>query len=382
MRLYGFFVIMCFCLLASCSSSKLIAKTNKDKIGLLKFLGEYIVPNGLMLDSAVIGGLSGIDYDVQRDRYYMVCDDPSTMGPARYFEAQIRMSEKGIDTIIFTRMVPILNPSGMPYADIRRDRGRSADLEAMRYDPSRDELVRSSEGQRVLNATTRLLQNPDVIIMDRDGHFKDSLVLPANMRFQEGDAGPRHNSVFEGIAYNQDYSKVYVSVEDALYEDGYRAGTGDSTAWVRILAFNRNTKQQEAQYAYRVDAVPYAPVPAGAFKVNGISDILYAGNEKLLVIERAWSTGRVPSDVRLYLADMRNATDVSATTSLQSTPPKNPVSKQLLLDLGSLGITIYNIEGATFGPMLPNGHRSLLLVVDNNFNPREKNQFLLFEIIP
>jgi len=36
----------------------------------------------------------------------------------------------------------------------------------------------------------------------------------------------------------------------------------------------------------------------------------------------------------------------------------------------------------TFGPDLPNGHKSLLFVADNNFSPLEKMQLLLFEIIP
>ena len=48
--------------------------------------------------------------------------------------------------------------------------------------------------------------------------------------------------------------------------------------------------------------------------------------------------------------------------------------------MDDLGIYIDNIEGITFGPILPDGKRSLLFVADNNFNPLEKTQFLLFEI--
>lgn len=43
---------------------------------------------------------------------------------------------------------------------------------------------------------------------------------------------------------------------------------------------------------------------------------------------------------------------------------------------------IDNIEGVTFGPILPNGHRTLIFVADNNFSGRQKTQFLLFEVIP
>ena len=48
----------------------------------------------------------------------------------------------------------------------------------------------------------------------------------------------------------------------------------------------------------------------------------------------------------------------------------------------SLNRDIYNIEGVCFGPVLPNGHQTLLFVADDNFSKDGKNQFLLFEIIP
>src|SRR6185295_11959603 len=98
------------------------------------------------------------------------------------------------------------------------------------------------------------------------------------------------------------------------------------------------------------------------------------------VIERAWSTGRVPSDVRVYLADARYAEDISSI-NLEVTPARKPITKKLLLDMSSLNRFIDNIEGVTFGPVLPNGHRSLIFVADDNFASYQKSQFLLFEIV-
>jgi hypothetical protein len=48
--------------------------------------------------------------------------------------------------------------------------------------------------------------------------------------------------------------------------------------------------------------------------------------------------------------------------------------------MNSLGRYIDNVEGMTLGPTLPNGHKTILFVADNNFNPLEKAQLLLFEI--
>jgi hypothetical protein len=194
------------------------------------------------------------------------------------------------------------------------------------------------------------LQDPTIIIMDRSGHYKDSFELPSNMHIQAEEKGPRHNSVFEGIAFDENYRHVYVSVEEPIYEDGPRAGTGDSTAWIRILKFNRNIKKQVAQYAYQVDPIPYPANPPGAFKINGVSDIMYIGDDKFIVTERAYSTGRIQSDVRLYIANAKNAEDISSVTSIESLPTKKPITKKLLLDMNSLNRYIDNIEGVTLGP--------------------------------
>jgi hypothetical protein len=293
------------------------------------------------------------------------------------------ISQKGIDSILFTRVDTLLNPEGQPYPDIRKDRIHSADLEAMRYDPSRDEFIWSSEGQRVIRDSIRDLQNPAIVIAARNGSYKDSFALPSNMHIQLEEKGPRHNSVFEGLSFDKDYSHVYVNVEEPLYEDGPKAGTGDSTAVIRILKFNRKLKQCVAQYAYMIDPIPYPANPPGAFKINGVSDILFLGNDKFIVIERAFSTGRIPTDIKIYLADAANAEDVSLIPSLKTHPAIKYITKRLLMDVNKgLGFDIFNIEGVTFGPRLANGHYSLVFVTDNNFNVKEKTQFFLFEVLP
>jgi hypothetical protein len=368
-------------LLTGCSPARKAGTTFPDDIKEIRFISEYILPGGMQFKNTVLGGLSGIDYDAKRNLYYMISDDPSSKGPARYYTAKMTISEKGIDSVEIIDVTPLLNPQGELYADITKDRLHSADVEAMRYDTKRDELIWSSEGQRFIRDGKQELQNPQIVIMERNGRNKDSFALPANMHIQVIEKGPRHNSVFEGISFDENHSHVYVSVEEPLYGDGPRAGAGDSAAWIRILKFNRQLKMAVAEYAYQVDPVPYPANPPGSFKINGVSDILYLGNEKFIVIERGYSTGRIPSDIRVYLADAKGAEDISAI-SLQSHPVKKPIAKKLLLDMNSLNRFIDNIEGVTFGPVLSNGHRSLVFVADDNFAKTQKAQFLLFEVFP
>src|SRR5690606_10933623 len=157
------------------------------------------------------------------------------------------------------------------------------------------------------------------------------------------------------------------------YEDGERAGTGDSTAWVRMIKFELDSKNPVYQFAYQIEPVVHSPIPSYAFRVNGVSEILYAGNKRMIVVERSWSTGQKPSNIKVYLTDHAEASDISTFNSLVGQRFK-PVKKNLLLDMDSLGIHIDNIEGVTFGPLLPNGNHSLLFISDNNFNEEQVTQ--------
>jgi hypothetical protein len=372
---------LCLLILIGCSPGRKISSSSQLPITEIRYLDEYVYPGNQFLDSTLIGGLSGIDFDPLRNEYYLICDDPSSKGPARFYTVKIDISKDRIDTLIFLKVTPLLNSKKEPYANITINRTASADVEAMRYDASRDEFVWTSEGQRFIRPEKTELQDPVIVFMNRDGSFKDSIELPKKLRVSTELTGPRHNTVFEGVSYDEGNNNLFVSIEDALYEDGPRAGNGDSTALIRIFKFNRQSKNLIAEYGYKVDAVPNQPNPPGAFKINGVSDILYLGDEKLLVIERAWSFGRVPSDIRIYIADIGNADNVSNVKSLHLDKSKKIAQKHLLLDMNKLGMFIDNVEGVCFGPTLPNGNRTLIFVVDNNFDNRQLNQFLLFEVI-
>ena len=200
------------------------------------------------------------------------------------------------------------------------------------------------------------------------------------MHMRATENGPRQNGVFEGLTFSGDYKKLYVNVEEPIYEDGYRAGIGDSTGWIRLIKFDTKTKKPEAEYAYQIDAVANAPLIPGTFKINGVPDILWVGPNKLLVTERSFSTGFVKCVIKVYLADLSKSTNILHKRSLMNGKSFIPAKKKLLLNMNSLHIYTDNIEGATFGPKLKNGHRSLVFVSDDNFAVFQKTQILLFEV--
>ena len=363
-------------LIVSCTTQKTIILTNQSQ---LKFIGERDVSFNENFQNTTIGGLSGIDYDTKHKIYYLISDDRSAINAARFYSAKIFLNDKGIDSVQFVSVKNMLQQNGMVYPNSKQDPFHTPDPEAMRYNQKTNQLFWSSEGERIIKKDTIVLEDPSVNIISTKGNYIDSFVLPSNMHMQSIQKGPRQNGVFEGLTFMNKYQKLLVSVEEPLYEDGPRAGLNDSTGWIRMIKFDVKTRKPEAQYAYQIDPIAYPANPPGAFKINGIPDILAINDHQLLVIERSFSTGRKPCTIKVYLAEMNGASDISTISSLKN-EDFTPVSKKLLLNMDDLEIYTDNIEGITFGPKLPNGHQSLIFVSDNNFSEEEKTQFLLFEI--
>jgi hypothetical protein len=357
--------------LLGCATQRNVS-VNKDTR--LQYLGEYSIPLKAQYNGTTVGGLSGIDYDTKKDLYYIISDDGSKIDPARFYRAKIRLGTKGIDTVQFLSVTTLLNQNKTPFLPA------AIDPEAIRYLPSTDQIVWSSEGERTKKNNEWTLRDPSVFISDQEGRWVDSFLLPGNLHMSQQKKGPRNNGSFEGISFDKKYRSLYVNVEEPLFEDGVQAATADTFAWTRIIKFDVKTRKPLAQYAYKTDPVAYPAQPAGAFKINGVSEIFWVAENKLLTIERSFSTGRAGCVIKLYLADLQHASDVSFITSLATAKNVRPVTKKLILNMEDLPIPVYNIEGITWGPVLPNGHATLLFVADDNFSLVDKTQFLLFEL--
>lgn len=379
MKIY-FTILVPIILCAGLSCSPVKHSTVSEKTGTLKFLSEYDVPSNLNYRNTIIGGLSGIDYNPASNVYYMISDDRSERNPARFYETHIIIKNNKIDSVEFTDVKFLKNNSGNNYPNSKTDPYHTPDPEALRYDPKNNTMVWSSEGERVVRTNKLILEDPAITQIFTDGNYIDTFQLPTQLHMHSYESGPRQNSVFEGVTFADDYKTLFVSVEEPLYDDGSRAGVNDSTAITRILQFDMNSKKTKAQYAYVLDPVAHAPEPENAFKINGIPDILSIEKNKFLVIERSFSAGNPACTIKVFLTDISSADNIDTIASLKNKANIKPASKKLLLNMDDLGIYIDNIEGVTFGPILPGGKRSLLFIADNNFNPLEKTQVLLFEI--
>ncbi len=346
----------------------------------LRFLGHYEIPFDQTYENVQVGGLSGIDYDRVNNVYYAISDDRGEHGNVRVYTLKIKSSAAGISGVEILKLTYLLDPQGKRYGE--KSGRNNPDPESLRWNEKTKELVWSSEGERALRRSGDLLLNPFIQTADANGKYRSSFTLPPNLQIRRNEHGPRQNSALEGITFDENYQNLYVALEEPLFHDGPRADTVKSNAVTRLYQFDVSTQKCIGQFGYKLEDVAHTPVPKDKYKINGISEILYLNDRAILVIERSFSTGRLGCTVRLFLTDFSRAENVADLSSLKGISLEKLARKKLLLNLDDLGMYIDNIEGVTLGPKLPNGHQTLILISDNNFNWFQKTQLLLFEIIP
>ena len=345
----------------------------------LKLVSTIEIPFDKTFEDTKVGGLSGIDYDAKQHLYYLICDDRSVFNDSRFYTAKINLSQDKIKSIDFQNVTYLKDEAGKNYGNWNTTPTTACDPEDMRYNPKTNSLVWSSEGARVINADKEILQNPSLNFIDLKGNFLGKAKLPKNLEIQKEEKGPRNNGTLEGISFDFKYKNIYTNIEEPLFEDGDQANTRKG-GLIRLYQFNAKTKKNTAQYGYQLEPIALEPNPKGAFAVNGVSAIQYYGKNQLLVVERSYSTGTQACTVKVFLCDLKKATNVKNYSSLQNQKIEL-ASKKLILNMDDLGIFIDNIEGLTFGPNLANGNPSIIFLSDNNFSDKQKTQVLVFELV-
>ena len=359
--LLGFLAI----LIVGCKSSRVGSTDNVE----VRFLHDYNIPDSLEVGGTLVGGLSGIDY--HEGVYYMVSDQPSN---PRIYVADISISEEKIDTIAISQVISL---------DKKDEalKNEHLDLESILFDAATNSFLLTSEG----NINNE--KDPMVFRVSEEGKYLDSFEVPENL-LATSIRKPRNNGTFEGLAASHDGKGVWVAMELPLETDGPKPKLYPTKSPVRITYFDKTSGKATKQFPYRLERI--AKIPWLYFAVNGVTDLLEYAPNKFLILERGFSAGHgmKGNTVRIFDVDATLATNTLDINNLRVSF-NNPAKKTLLYDFKwardylSQEI-IDNIEGITFGPTLPNGNQSLILVSDNNFNSmgQQLNQVILLEFTP
>ena len=349
----------------------MVAPAAATEVGSLRLIGQAVLPAAVSAGGVVLGGLSGLDYDAAADRWLAVSDDRSEHGPARAYALTIDYDGAGVAAAQVTGVIPLRQPDGSLYP-----RDAAPDFEALRIDPRDNSLWYASEGSEELG------RPPFVRHASREGGHVAEPAHPAMFAFVPGQpAGLRRNLTFEGLAFAPDGNSLWLAVEGPLWQDG-PVPTTEAGALTRLTRLARDGRML-AQYAYPLGPIPFAPAP-GRLADNGVSEILALAESRLLVLERSGrqdEAGRWHFTVRLFEVDCTHATETGARPALAGADIR-PATKRLVFDFAAGLPPVDNLEGLAFGRKLANGHATLVLVSDDNFNPNQTTQLWVFEIMP
>lgn len=356
----------------------------RDRSGLSKPIAEgtkYEVPHDL---SGSMG--SGLEWTGRGDEYLALCDRGPGDGIGEYHcrVQRVRISiEPGSAAPLKAELLATImlkDESGGPLIGLQTDMLRRYDPEGIRLGPGgvlyiSEEYGPAIDAFHLDGARSLRLGVPAAFIPEhRSGNPLEELP-PANTK------GRQPNRGFEGLAISADGRLLYAAPQSPLLQDGALNAEGKRFGVsVRFLELNTRTGATR-ELVYQIDDASH-----------GISEVLWANERTLLVLERDGSDRRVR---RIYAADFSAATDVSGRERLPSLglpPGVKVMEKRLLLDLmdpawadrlttGVRGMP-EKIEGLTFGPDLPDGRRTLILATDNDMRADEPTWFWAFALPP
>lgn len=343
----------------------------------LDFLGEYELPKQTFQETQV-GGLSGLTYDRQNDLFYALSDDRNN---PRFYTLKISLqspknNKTKIDKVTIEKVTFLKNEQGEIYP------ATTTDPEGIAL-TSKGTVFIASEGDNRINIP------PFIGEFDlTTGQVKNYLRLPQKYlppTIKETNTGPR------GVQNNLAFESLAVGYASTLKDDPFRIFTAIENPLVQDITKEKIPKELPLRFLHYVinpvgDPVIISenlyllnPSPSGTIS-NGLNDIATLEKEGYFIsLERNF--GLAGFGVKLFQIVNANSTDTSNITSFQNGLENvEPLRKKLLLNLDDLGIDLDNLEGLAFGPKLPDGSLTLLLVSDDNFSDRQINQFLLFSM--
>lgn len=338
----------------------------------VEFLDYYKLPKNTF-ENTTVGGLSAITYDRKQNKYYVLSDDRSNHGNARFYTLtldiehknnnQIKITNTEIDDVTF-----LLDEAGNPYP------AGSIDPEGIALSP-RGTVFISSEGNPKNNI------DPFIGEFDLEtGTQKSKIPLPKRfLNNSQTEQGIQENLAFESLTLNQnslakdDPFRLFTATESALIQDV----PSEEEARIRLLHYVINSIGRPilvAEHLYLLDAAAEPEIIS-----NGLTELLSLSKEGyFLSLERTF--GFIGVGAKIYQVVVGNATDTSNIGSLEDISNIQALKKKLLFDLKNLDIDLDNVEGMTLGSRLPDGSRSLILITDDNFNAEQETQLLLFRL--
>ena len=80
---------------------------NTGDIGTARVIGMQVVPNDLMVDDTLVGGLSSIDYNPETGQWIAISDDRSWKAPSRFYFVSLDYSSTSLNSVTIDKEVTL-----------------------------------------------------------------------------------------------------------------------------------------------------------------------------------------------------------------------------------------------------------------------------------
>lgn len=340
----------------------------------LTFLDRYdLAPQSFQ--ETTIGGLSALTYDRQQNQFYALSDDRTS---PHFYTLQMTISPEDpphwetIEPVAVTRLK---TPAGESWPV------NTLDPEGLALSPQ-GTLWLSSEGVYATETPPQLLEfNPETGDEIRSLAIPPEFTVKIDPQTRRQQSGVQSNLGLESLTLTpvgqgatQEPVRLFTLNESPLAQD-LDLSVAEEGGRLRLLHYYLadGPPLLISEHLYSLDTMSLAVV-------NGVSELLALDNSgHFLSLERSLTP--FGWQVKLFQIAIAGASDISGRPALQGTLPNlKRIQKQLLLDFNTLDLPMRNWEGMTWGPQLSEGSPSLILMSDNNFEPEENTEFLLFRV--
>ena len=345
-KINGFlFFIAVGALFFGCSTHKVIE---------MNYVDYYDIAPNLTYNNSKVGGISGIDFNVKNNSYFLISDDRSEHSEARFYEVLIDIKKNKIDSVVFLKKTIILDENKNPYAK------NQIDLESIRFSPNQNILLISDEGGEQGKTTIRTINN--------EGEFIREFPLS-----NEYLSKIRKNKSFESLSFSKDYQTIFYATEAPILDDGM-ISTSNNRGVIRIFESNFKNGKIKKELKYWLEKVPQKaeiqPPWNGTGSDNGLSEILSLNSNEFLTLERSGAYQKDGSFKYICKVFFTKITKKGVENIFHT-------DKKELIDFSKFSFGGVNVEGMTLGPII-NQKQSVLFVSDNNFKNKISTRIFLF----
>ena len=322
----------------------------------LELKKEQILEKGAAFKGLKIGGLSELAFDEKTGRLVALSDDKKNH---RWYEMAFETQPEYQLKII--NQVFLKSPNS-------KKLNQNMDPEALLFLENGSVLV-ANEGQQIFTEH----EPTQIFTFNRKGVLKSAWPVPlvfwqATPNKKASSIGQQENKGFESLALNKSKGILWTATEQPLKQDLIFK----HKSFVRLTAFDIGSKKMLFQYPYFLKDS----------QDGGLTALEFLKDKTFISLERAYKKQKKngANEVQLFLTDCRQAQDVKEHIIPQK--KFKACSKKLLWSsIQEKNIKVDNLEGLALSPYLSSKKRALILVSDDNFNPKHQNtQFLFFEL--